>query len=83
MCRDAHGLPEDGGEEPAIRAAVGSASGWVQSVASAWGTDLVASGAGDGTLKLWQVRWLRGFVHAGRSCARGLRPYHPLNSWLS
>jgi len=55
MCRDAHGLPEDGGEEPAIRAAVGSASGWVQSVASAWGTDLVASGAGDGTLKLWQV----------------------------
>lgn len=55
ILRDAHGVPEDDSTRHAIRASVGSASGWVQSVASAWGTDLMASGAGDGTLKLWQV----------------------------
>ena len=36
-------------------AGVGSAAAWVQSVAWAWGSDLAASGAGDGKLRLWQV----------------------------
>jgi len=50
-------------------AVAGSAAlGWVQSVAVCRGSDLVASGAGDGAVKLWQVTES---THGG---AGGLRP---------
>lgn len=53
--KDAHGLAPSEVPDPILES-VGKAAGWVQSVACAWGTDLAASGAGDGKLRLWEVR---------------------------
>jgi WD40 repeat protein len=55
ISRAAHGMSGEG-SDASVPSSLGSAAGWVQSVACGWGTDLVASGAGDGTLRLWQVR---------------------------
>lgn len=54
ISRAAHGMSGEG-SDASVPSSLGSAAGWVQSVACGWGTDLVASGAGDGTLRLWQV----------------------------
>lgn len=48
----------------------GDCASWVSSVACARGTDLVASGAGDGVIRLWQV--------AGEKGAAGRRSLKPL-----
>lgn len=55
-------------------AVAGSASiGWVQSVAVCRGSDLVASGAGDGAVRLWQVTQSK-FGGAGGLAAVGEVP---------
>jgi ribosomal RNA-processing protein 9 len=61
VVRNAHGSSEAAGEAAAASApageagapGAGSAGRWVQSVAVCRGTDLMASGAGDGSIKLW------------------------------
>jgi len=65
---------DDDAREAALAAAatVGSAGGstaaWVGAVACARGADLAASGAGDGTIRLWSLE----------SGNKGLRPLHQL-----
>jgi ribosomal RNA-processing protein 9 len=51
---------------------LGAAAGWVGAVASARGSDLVASGAGDGAVRLWRVgAGAFGFEARGALPARG------------
>ncbi len=52
--KNAHGVEQDKPTVPSPDS-LGQAAAWVQSVACSWGTDLAASGAGDGALKLWEV----------------------------
>lgn len=77
--RSAHTPPCLAGDTAAGPAATSAAEGpgsiggdcasWVSAVACARGTDVVASGAGDGVIRLWQVAGERGV--AGR---RSLKP---------
>jgi ribosomal RNA-processing protein 9 len=81
VLRGAHGQAHvTSGDVPPERgswAVAGSAAdGWVQSVAVCRGSDLVASGAGDGAIKLWEVVESKhggagGLRHIGSVPARG------------
>lgn len=67
-CRNAHipdHIPEDSTEYTGAGSIGGDACSWVGSVAVCQGSDLVASGAGDGLIKLWKV-WDGGKGDGGR-----------------
>lgn len=73
--RNAHSPPTAGDSAGSSAAAGpgsvgGDCASWVSAVACARGTDVVASGAGDGVIRLWQV--------AGERGAAGRRSLQPL-----
>lgn len=53
VVRGAHGAAAPGARIPS--SVTPDVAGWIQSVAACRGSDMVASGAGDGAIRLWSV----------------------------
>lgn len=98
LVHGAHAVPRDGaGQQLGAGCIEDSSCGWVLSVASSRGSDLVASGAGSGFIRLWSVGEglrpvgslpVRGFVNSlqvarsGRFLIAGMGQEPRLGRWV-